>query len=306
MRQLPRREAEGASLFDALVRRLRELTGIGEQETGNLRDAIEEIIGEAPADERKDFTAEQRALLLNALEFGELGVDDVMVPRADIKAVPVEATLREVVRAMHEAGHTRLLVYRETLDDVLGLVHVKDLLPYWGDGAEFDLERVVRPVLMVPPSMRVLDLLLDMRKSRVSLAVVVDEFGGTDGLVTMEDLVEEIVGELRGREAQPGRRLLELPDGSLEVDARLDLEELEERLGTPLLDEDERDEADTLAGLIFALVDRVPAKGEVVPHPAGFAFEVLDADPRRIKRVRIRRSPPPDAAPTNGPAPEGK
>jgi CBS domain containing-hemolysin-like protein len=142
----------------------------------------------------------------------------------------------------------------------------------------------------------VIDLLLEMRKGRNHVAIVVDEFGGTDGLVTLEDLVEEIVGELedgRGRAAQP--QVVANPDGSIDVAGRTDLEELEERLGVRLLPEDERDEADTLAGLIFDLVDRVPARGEVVQHPTGLAFEILDADPRRIKRVRIRRPGPPTA-----------
>ena len=157
----------------------------------------------------------------------------------------------------------------------------------------------MRPLLVVPHSMRVLDLLLEMRATRKRMAVVVDEFGGTDGLVTIEDLVEEIVGELddeHDRVSQP--QLVENADGTIDADGRIYLEELEEKLGVELLDGEDRDEADTLGGLIFTLVDRVPTRGEIVAHPKGLEFEVLDADPRRIKRVRIRRVPTGDTAET--------
>jgi magnesium and cobalt transporter len=212
-----------------------------------------------------------------------------MVPRADVRGVEMGAGIAAVVEAMRAAEHSRLLVYRNTLDDVGGIVHIKDLLPFWGDGEAFSLEQVMRPVLVVPPSMRVIDLLLEMRASRNHVAIVVDEFGGTDGLVTLEDLVEEIVGEMQGeRERARQPQLVTNADGTIEASGRADLDELEERLGVQLLAEDERDEADTLGGLVFALLDRVPTRGEVVKHPSGIEFEVLDADPRRVKRVRIR------------------
>lgn len=290
MRQLARREASPPSLFESLLRRVRDLAGRGESGPGDLRDTLEELIAEAEEGTAAAFSEEERELVKNALSFGELRVDDVMVPRADIKAVPITAGLGEVVRAMQAANHSRLLVYRDHLDDVLGAVHIKDLLPYWGDGESFSIEDILRPVLVVPPSMRILDLLLEMRATGNHIAVVVDEFGGTDGLVTIEDLVEQIVGEIQDEQArltQP--KLVENADGTIDADGRVDLEELEERLDLALLPEEERDEADTLGGLIFTLVDRVPARGEVVPHPSGIEFEVLDADPRRIKRVRIRR-----------------
>jgi magnesium and cobalt transporter len=290
------RDEPGGSLLEALRRRLRGLAGRAEAEP-DLREALEEIIDEANEDGRSEITAEQRALLMNALSFGRLGVDDVMVPRADIKAVPVDAGLPEVVAAFQAAGHSRLVVYRDSLDDVLGYVHVKHLLPFWGDGAEFELERLVRPALVVPPSMPVIDLLIEMRESDGGIALVVDEFGGIDGMVAIDDLIEEIVGELREE-----RRRLELgelvqqPDGAIDVDGRFELEELEQRLGVQLLAPDERDEADTVAGLIYSLADRVPACGDTVIHPAGLSFEVLDAEPRRVKRVRVRRIDPGELA----------
>ena len=290
MRPPPRRDGPPPSLLEGLLRRLRELA-LGPEQEGSLRRTLEEILEETEGGEHRRLSEEERALVQRALSFGELEVADIMVPRSDIKAVPVEASLAEVVAAMRTAGHSRLLVYRQTLDEVIGIVHLKDLLDYWGDGGDFVLERIVRQVPAVPPSMRVLELLLELRTSRQHLAVVVDEFGGTDGLVTLEDVVSELLGEIADeRAAQRTPQLVERPDGTLEVDGRLDLEELEERLGLRLLGEDERDEADTVAGLIFALVDRVPARGEVVEHPSGVRFEVLDADPRRIKRVSVRRT----------------
>jgi magnesium and cobalt transporter len=297
VRQIARREEQPASSFlDGFLRRLRELAWLGEAENGNLREHLTELIEEAEQGAGTTFSEEEWALVRNALGFGELRVDDVMVPRVDIRGIEVAAPLAEVVRTLRESGHSCLLVYRGTLDDVVGLVHIKDLLPFWGDGEAFSLEQVARPVLVVPPSARVLELLREMRNGRNHVAIVVDEFGGTDGLVTLEDLVEEIVGELEGgRTSQP--EVVVNPDGTIDAAGRTDLEELEERLGVRLLPDDERDEADTLAGLIFDLVDRVPARGEVVQHPSGLGFEILDADPRRIKRVRIRRPEPPAAQP---------
>ncbi|MCS6877346.1 MAG: hemolysin family protein [Geminicoccaceae bacterium] len=293
MRPLPRQD-RGAppSLLEALVRRLRDLA-LGPEAEGSLKRTLEEILEETEVGEHRRLSEEERELVQKALSLGELEVADIMVPRSDIKAVPVEADLEQVVATMRAARHSRLLVYRGTLDDVVGVVHLKDLLDYWGNGGDFALERIVRPVPVVPPSMRALELVLELRKSRQRMAVVVDEFGGTDGLVTLEDVASELLGEIAEERVERGPpQLVERPDGTLEVDGRLDLETLEERLGIRLLAEDERDEADTVAGLIFALVDRVPRRGERVVHPSGVVFEVSDADPRRIKRVCVR---PPSA-----------
>ena len=296
MRSLPRRDAEPPSLLEGIIRRLRDLAGVPEAE-GTLRQTIDELIEESDADEARTLSPEEKTLLVNAMSFGELRVDDVMIPRSDIRGVPVTASLTETVNAMRDARHTRLIVYGTNLDDVLGIVHIKDILDFWGDGVDFVLESVVRPVLIVPPSMRVVELLLEMRANHRHLAVVVDEFGGTDGLVTVEDLVTELVGDVGDEHGRPvAARLVDRPDGSLDVDGRLDLEDLEAHLGVTLLGEDERDEADTVAGLIFALLERIPARGEKVEHPTGMIFEVLEADPRRIKRVRVHR-PKSESAP---------
>ena len=292
MKQLAKREPPQPSLLDSFVRRVRELAWRSESEPGGVREALEDLLAEAEGEGATAFSEEGRELVRNALEFSELRVDDVMVPRADIKGVAHGSGLREVVAAMQGAGHSRLVVYRDHLDDVLGVVHLRDLLPFWGDGETFSLERTMRPVLVVPPSMRVLDLLLEMRRTSKRIAVVVDEFGGTDGLVTIEDMVEELVGELAEEPTEAGQpQLVENPDGTIDADGRVWLDELESKLGLQLLDGEDRDEADTVGGLILTLVDRVPARGEVVSHPAGLELEVLDADPRRIKRVRVRRPP---------------
>jgi magnesium and cobalt transporter len=300
MKELPAggREAN-ASLLHGLLTRLRLLAGRRNGDGHTLRETLEELIEENEEEGRRsgEFTEEERSLLLNALSFGELQVLDVMVPRADIKAIEVGADIGSVIAAMREAMHTRLPVYRNTLDEVIGMVHIKDMLPFWGDGAEFQLERIKRETLFVPHSMRVLDLLLQMRDTGVHMAIVVDEYGGTDGMVTIEDMVEEIVGEIQDEHDKIlPPRITELADGTLEADARVEVEDLEKQLGLSLLDEERREDVDTLSGLIFTLLDRLPARGEVVHHPAGIDFEVIEADPRRIKRLRIlRRAPASDA-----------
>ncbi len=297
MKAGPRRgEGQPPSFMEGLLRRIRELTGRDEED---VREALEDMIEEAESRSIGRLPPEERTLLLNAVAFGELRVDDVMVPRADIEGVDVEAGLAEVIAVMRRSGHSRLIVYRGTLDEVVGIIHVKDLLPFWGDGRAFSLAEIVRPVLVVPPSMRVLDLLLEMRRSHQHVAIVVDEFGGTDGLVTIEDICEEIVGELQDEhERTTPPVLVDRPDGTIEADARVDLEAVEEHLGLRLLDGEEREDVDTLGGLIYALVDRIPEKGETISHPAGIVFEILDADPRRIRRVLIRR--PSEGGPSRG------
>ena len=300
MKELPAggRDAN-ASLLHGLLTRLRLLAGRRNGDGHTLRETLEELIEENEEEGRRsgEFTEEERSLLLNALSFGELQVLDVMVPRADVKAIEVGADIGSVIAAMREAMHTRLPVYRNTLDEVIGMVHIKDMLPFWGDGAEFQLERIKREILFVPHSMRVLDLLLQMRDTGVHMAIVVDEYGGTDGMVTIEDMVEEIVGEIQDEHDKIlPPRITELPDGALEADARVEVEDLEKQLGLSLLDEERREDVDTLSGLIFTLLDRLPARGEVVHHPAGIDFEVVEADPRRIKRLRILRRAPSSAA----------
>jgi len=228
------------------------------------------------------------------LELDQRRVDDVMVPRADIVAAAADVSLEELVSLFTAASHSRLPVYRETLDDVIGMVHIKDLLGLWDKSEALAMDEITRQVLFVAPSMPVLDLLLQMQATRVHMAVVVDEYGGTDGLVTIEDLVEEIVGEIEDEHDRlVAPQVTELPDGVLEMDARTPIEDLERRIGCALLPEERDEDIETLGGLVFSVLGRVPRRGELLSHPSGVEFEVVDADPRRVKRVRVRRPAPP-------------
>lgn len=255
---------------------------------GMLRENLSELIEESEGGEDQ-FNREERLMLMNILKLHRLRVDDVMVPRADIVAIEAGAELERVVEVMREAFHSRMPIYQDTLDNVLGFVHIKDLLSYWGDRESFSLIEVSHDLLCVPPTMSVLDLLLRMREGRIHMALVIDEFGGTDGLVTIEDLVEEIVGEIEDEHDQiEPPQLVEEPDGSLIADARTDIDEFEAHVGLDLLPEDRDEDVDTLGGLVFSLAGRVPQRGEVIFHPSGLEFEVLDADPRRVRRLRVR------------------
>jgi CBS domain containing-hemolysin-like protein len=234
-------------------------------------------------------------LIGNILKVHDRTAADAMVPRVDIVALDVETSFPEVVKFMVEQGHSRVPVYRETLDNVIGFVHAKDLLGPAAERRETKLSLMLRKVLFVAPSVPILDLLVQMRQSRTHIAMVADEFGGIDGLVTIEDLIEEIVGEIEDEhDVADGPRLAERADGTLIADARTPIEVLEEHQGIRLRPSGEQEEVDTLGGLVSSLAGRVPTRGEVIPHPSGIEFEVLDADPRKIKRLRVRRSP--DAA----------
>ncbi len=281
--QAPQAEARGPSLWQRLTRRLR-----GGGQNGSVREALEEIIEER-AEPAAPIGDDERALLSNILNLRGLTVEDVMVPRADIVAVEADTPLSEIVRIIGEQGHSRLPVYRGTLDDVIGMAHIKDLFLWEGHEKDFKLSEHLRRILFVAPSMEVLELLLEMRARRSHMALVVDEYGGVDGLVTIEDLVEEIIGEIEDEHDRTSEPVLkENPDGSYTADARVEIEALEEKVGAFATDE-EREYIDTLGGLVFALAGRVPIRSELVAHPSGFEFEILQADPRRVHRLRVRR-----------------
>ena len=268
----------------------------------SVRESIAELVQEAADEtplpgEAPELDRQERALIANVLRLRGTTADDVMVPRADIIAIGVDATMEQAVALFRREGHSRLPVFRDQLDEIVGMVHVKDVFAYVGREAEFKLESVLRKPLMVAPQVPVLDLLLQMRQARIHLALVVDEYGGIDGLVTIEDLVEEIVGDISDEHDEVVAPMVtERADGTLDIDARLPVEEFEARMG-PVLSEAERDaDIDTVGGLVFTLAGRVPARGEVVGHPSGVEFRVLDADGRRIRRVRVRRAPEQQAA----------
>ena len=263
----------------------------GRNGDGSIRDTLEELIEEREESDQP-INEDERLLLANILELRDRTVHDVMVPRADIVAIEGETALSDIIDVITGEGHSRLPVYGETLDDAMGFIHAKDVLAWRGAEANFSPSRILRRVLFVAPSMQVLELLLEMRVKRAHMALVVDEYGGVDGLVTIEDLVEEIVGEIEDEHDQnDDPALTPAADGSLIADARVTIVHLEETVG-PILDSDEEHEdIDTLGGLVFSLAGRVPIRGELIRHSSGVEFEVLEADPRRIRRLRLRGLP---------------
>jgi CBS domain containing-hemolysin-like protein len=290
----------------------------------SIRDDLEDVL--ATTAEDPNFSPQERAMLRNVLGFHRIRVDDVMVPRADIVAVAADTTLGDLLGLFRTAGHSRLPVYGETLDDPKGMVHIRDFLDFLAmradnrasrrrrdgeDGASqpsptpsrlppslgrVDLSmtladaRILRPVLYVPRSMPAIDLLVRMQATRTHMALVIDEYGGTDGLVSIEDLVEMVVGDIEDEHDDATARMIVTGDNDTFIaDARASLEEVTEALGIDLSDEDSAEDIDTLGGLIVTLAGRVPTRGELIAGPDNLEFEVLDADPRRLKRLRIHR-----------------
>ena len=280
-------------------RSLRELV-VGAGAEPSLRESLEEAIDEHVAEpgDDGDLTPVERTMLKNLLHFGEHRVDDVAVPRADIVAFDIADGFADLVALFREAGHSRVPVFQDSLDTVIGMIHVKDVYAViattFDDAvssqpfAALDVRTLLRTVLYVPSSMRTLDLLARMRAGRTHMAVVVDEFGGTDGLVTIEDLVEEIVGDIEDEHDDAEVRLLEpIGDDRYEADARLPLAELDETLGQAFADDAIGEEVDTLGGMVFMLAGRVPTVGEMIAHPSGWRFEVIAGDPRMVRRLRL-------------------
>jgi magnesium and cobalt transporter len=252
-----------------------------------VRNTLEELIEDS--DHQVDQDSHERTLLRNVLGLRDITAWNVMVPRADITAIDVKTPIPELVSEMVKMAHSRLPVYRNTLDDVVGMVHIKDVLAHLNSSKKMVLSDLIREVLFVSPAIRALDLLQEMRMTRRHLALVVDEFGGIDGLITIEDLVEEIVGEIIDEhDVEEGPKIVEQADGTTIANARATVEELETLFG-PVLSAEEKEEAETLAGLIFSITGRIAKRGEIIRHATGLEFEILEADPRRLKSVRVRR-----------------
>jgi Hemolysins and related proteins containing CBS domains len=292
----------------------------------SIRHNLEDALAETGGDD--EFSPQERAMLKNVLGFHRIRVDDVMVPRADIVAVSTDTTLAELFLLFQTAGHSRFPVYDENLDDPKGMVHIRDFLSCLGgpatrevkseeeaeeavvDLSQIDLSttlakaKILRPILFVPPSMPAVDLLVRMQATRTHLALVIDEYGGTDGLVALEDLVETVVGDIEDEhDEEPDVMINPGIDGSLIIDARASLEEVSEAIDFDLVDIEESEEVDTIGGLIVTLSGRVPSRGEIIIGPDNLEFEILDADPRRVKRVRLyRHDPDPSDAETDGQA----
>jgi CBS domain containing-hemolysin-like protein len=291
---------EEASWFERLL----QTFGLGEEP--DLRELIEDALARSKSD---TLSSQERSMLRRILRLGTLTIEDVMVPRADIIAVDDTISVADLMGVFRQAEHSRVPVYHETLDDPRGMVHIRDLMSWITSEAEackegslnlgkVDLGRniasinILREILYVPGSMSVLDLLLKMQTTRLHLALVVDEYGGTDGLVSIEDLVEEVVGDIADEHDVDDEPLIKSdPRLGLVADARTPISDLEKHLGLELASEEQEEEVDTLGGLVFAIAGRIPARGELVQHPSGIKFEVLDADPRRIKKLRIHLPP---------------
>lgn len=252
---------------------------------GSLRETLEELI-EEEIREDTSLAPDEREMLTNILSLRDLTAKDVMIARAEIIAVSVESSLEEVKKTFKANKVMRLPVYRQTLDDILGYLHLRDLLDLPTRG--FKLQDFLHKIEFISPSMRVLDLLLKMRSSGEKVAIVVDEYGGVDGLVTMGDLVEEIVGDIQDvARISHSLEFFRRPDGVIVVDGRMDIEELEEKVGPLRTEEEKEEDIDTIGGLVLHLTDRVPHRGELIPHSSNLEFEIIEADSRRIKRVGI-------------------
>ena len=252
----------------------------------SIEGKLEELI-DLQAESDVGIDEEQRTLIENIIYLRDKTIADVMVPRADIVAIEIESMLDDLIKLINKEAHSRVPVFQKSLDDVVGMVHIKDIISEQKSNKLFNLGDIVRPVLFVAPSMHVLELLLEMRAKRTHMALVVDEFGGVDGLLTIEDLVEEIVGEIEDEHdinEEPAWQ--KMVDGSINADARLEISTFEAQFGQ-FVTEEERLEIDTLGGLVFSLAGRVPLRGELVKHSSGVEIEILEADPRRIRKLRI-------------------
>lgn len=297
----------------------------------SLREDLTDALMTGAADGDTAFSPAERAMLNNILRFREVRVEDVMVPRADIEAVDLSITIGELMVIFEESGRSRMPVYSESLDDPRGMVHIRDLLSYVTKQARnkrrsgsrpaaaaasttekparqpkpsFDLGRIdlsktveeagiIRQVLFVPPSMHASDLMQRMQAARIQMALVIDEYGGTDGLASLEDIVEMVVGDIEDEHDDEEVMFAKTSDDVFVADARVELEEIAAAIGPDFDVREQLEDVDTLGGLVFAALGRIPARGEVVQAIPGFEFQVLDADPRRVKRVRIVRKRPP-------------
>ncbi|ODN72147.1 hemolysin family protein [Methylobrevis pamukkalensis] len=291
--------------------RLRETLGL--RVPANLRQDLEQALSREDALDAA-FSPEERAMLRNILRMRETRVDDIMVPRADINAVDLSISLADLVLAFESSGHSRMPIFRETLDDPVGMVHIKDLMAHITIAAKrirddaagpavpvlevgsvdlglpLSATDLLRPILFVPPSMPASDLLAKMQATRIQIALVIDEYGGTDGLVSMEDIVETIVGDISDEHDElEGPSIVPTANGGFIADARASLEDVVAAVGPEFEVADYGDDVDTIGGMLFSLLGRIPVRGEIVTSPelAAFEIEVLEADPRRIRKVRI-------------------
>ena len=291
----PKTEPDSSSGFFAAIRKFLRLDDGDRSLREQLEDAIDEhedvAEGEPQIEDKEgDLSTVERQMLRNLLHFSEHDADDVAVPRGEIVAMPVSATWEELVAAFSEHGHSRLPVYRETLDEVIGMIHIKDVFPFLANGGEppRDWTTLMRQPLYVPQVRGALDVLADMRARRMHLAIVLDEFSGTDGIITIEDLVEEIVGEIEDEHDEtPEALIVPIGDGMWDCHARAELDDVAKLVDPQLAEVEEA--VDTLGGLAFVLAEQVPQVGSMLAHPSGWRIEVLSADETHVKRLRLHQ-----------------
>jgi hemolysin (HlyC) family protein len=303
--------AERPSLFERLASLFRQRNG------SSLREDLADALAGSAADEAT-FSAGERAMLNNILRLREVRVEDVMVPRADVEAVEISTTLGDLMSVFEQSGHSRMPVYAETLDDPRGMIHIRDIMghitrlarvkksraaktvtprPAALDLSNVDLTKsigdlnLIRSVLFVPPSMLASDLMTRMQAARTQMALVIDEYGGTDGLVSLEDIVEMVVGDIEDEHDDDEPLITQTGEGVFIVDAKAEIDDVAAKIGDDFKPGQHGEYVDTIGGMIFNTLGRVPARGEVVQAIPGFEFHVLDADPRRVKRVRIVHDP---------------
>lgn len=312
---------EGQSLWT----KFQKLFSFGQD--ADLRRSLEDVIEQHESTPDDTLVRpEARSMMLNLLKFSDVRVDDIMVPRADIIAIEDQATVNELLGIFSEANHSRIPIFKDTLDDPCGMIHIKDLMRWLTVGEQATPAKksagrkkvvgkipkpirrapnrntkicdtnIIREVLFVPPSMPATDLLLKMQSVHIHLAIVVDEYGGTDGLVSIEDVVEEIVGEISDEHDDDAGFLVKTANGNYIADARAPIEEVETVLNIDLLPDEQDEDADTLGGFVFSMLGRVPVRGELIRHNSGIEFEIMQADARRVKKIKIHVHPSPDSA----------
>lgn len=276
--------SDNANLWRKLRNKLRHLLRLNSN--GTLEESVVELIEEHNSEGTK-ITVEEREMLHNVLGFGDLKVSEIMIPRSDIDAIPVNITFDELKEVLIDKEHTRMPVYQDNLDNVIGFIHIKDLVPMLIGIKPFVISEILRQILVISPSMKLIDLLAKMRSSCVHIALVLDEYGGTDGMVTIENIVEEITGEINDEhdegESAPFRKL---PNGDIETNSRLKIHKLEYLFGIKI---EQDEDFDTVGGLILSLTGKLPEAGQIIYHESGVVFEIIERDSRRINKLLIRK-----------------
>ena len=253
----------------------------------SLRDSIKDVIDEKSNEESQniDLSSKEKSILSNILSINKLKADDVMIPRASIVAISQDSSFQNIVDTIDKESHSRMPVFRKDLDDVLGMIHIKDIIKFSGSNHnDFNIKKIMREVLFVPPTMPVMNLLLKMQATKLHMALVIDEHGGTDGLITIEDVIEEIVGEIEDEhDKDDDFNFKKIDSNTFEAKADMTLDDFNHESNLSIVEEN----VDTLGGYIFSKINRVPYAGEVIKVDNTYQFEIIEADPRKIKKIRI-------------------